>query len=252
MSALSALLSASDYFSACALPCPGFSAKERAKKDDTEEISSHIAALAEIRDKVKGIFSENAEVLSREEELAAYLSSGKIAESLTEYLLRFDEKYGELKRERGLLDYNDLEHIALELLSVPAVAEEIKQKYRHVFVDEYQDVNPVQERILSAVGGENVFLVGDIKQSIYGFRGSKSVFFAEKQSRFEAEEGASSLYLTRNFRSADAVLEAVNAQFLLAMTKENSDVDYAGGSFMERGGRYASDSGRVQIHILSK
>ncbi len=252
LSALSALLSASDYFLACALPCPGFSAKERAKKDDTEEISSHIAALAEIRDKVKGIFSENAEVLSREEELAAYLSSGKIAESLTEYLLRFDEKYGELKRERGLLDYNDLEHIALELLSVPAVAEEIKQKYRHVFVDEYQDVNPVQERILSAVGGENVFLVGDIKQSIYGFRGSKSVFFAEKQSRFEAEEGASSLYLTRNFRSADAVLEAVNAQFLLAMTKENSDVDYAGGSFMERGGRYASGSGRVQIHILSK
>ena len=115
LSALSALLSASDYFLACALPCPGFSAKERAKKDDTEEISSHIAALAEIRDKVKGIFSENAEVLSREEELAAYLSSGKIAESLTEYLLRFDEKYGELKRERGLLDYNDLEHIALEL-----------------------------------------------------------------------------------------------------------------------------------------
>lgn len=67
LSALSALLSASDYFSACALPCPGFSAKERAKKDDTEEVSSHIAALAEIRDKVKGIFSENAEVLSREE-----------------------------------------------------------------------------------------------------------------------------------------------------------------------------------------
>lgn len=252
LSALASLLSAPDYFSACSIACPPFSPKERLKKGDAEEVARHIAALADAKDKVKGIFSENAETLSRKEELAAYLSSGEIAECLTEYVLRFDEKLSSLKRERALLDYNDLEHIALELLSVPEVAEELRKKYRYVFVDEYQDVNPVQERILSAVGGENVFLVGDIKQSIYGFRGSKSIFFAEKQKKFEGTAGAHSLFLTRNFRSSDAVLDAVNAQFVLAMTKETSDVDYAGGSYMEKGGRYETNSGRVHIHLLEK
>ena len=252
LTALTEILSAPDYFAACALPCPAFSAKERLKKDDSEETAKHIAALADVKEKTKGIFAENAEILSREEELKNYLSSGELAECLAEYLLRFDEKLDELKREKALLDYNDLEHIALRLLALPAVEAELKEKYRYVFVDEYQDVNPVQERILSAVGGERVFLVGDIKQSIYGFRGSKSVFFAEKQREFESMSGANSLYLTRNFRSSDAVLEAVNSQFLLAMTKGNSDVDYSEGSYMERGGRYASDSGRVQIHIVPK
>ena len=181
LTALASLLTAPDYFAACAQPCPAFSAKERLKKDDTPQFADHVAALAAVKDKVKGIFAELADTLSREEELQNYLSSGAIAESLSEYLLKFDEKYGELKREKALLDYNDLEHIALELLSLPQIAEEVRGKYRYVFVDEYQDVNPVQEKLLSAVGGENVFLVGDIKQSIYGFRGSKSVFFAEKQ-----------------------------------------------------------------------
>lgn len=252
LSALASLLSGRDYFSACSQPCPSFSQKERLKKEDPADMARHIAALADVKDKVKAVFSECAETLSREEELKAYLSSGEIAECLVEYLLRFDDKLNELKRERGVFDYNDLEHVALKLLSLPEIAEELKRKYRYVFVDEYQDVNPVQERILSAVGGGNVFLVGDIKQSIYGFRGSKSAFFAEKQRAFEETEGANSLFLTRNFRSSDAVLNAVNSQFLLAMTKGNSDVDYANGSYMEKGGRYAPNSGRVHVHQLGK
>ncbi len=251
--ALSGLIAAEDYFSACAQPCPAFSAKERLKKEDSPEFASHVAVLADVKEKVKNIFvKDNAEVLSREQELENYLCSGKTAESLSKYLLRFDEKFGALKREKALLDYNDLEHIALELLSMPQIAEELRAKYRYVFVDEYQDVNPVQEKILSTVSGENVFLVGDIKQSIYGFRGSKSVFFAEKQKEFESIAGSNSLYLTRNFRSSDAVLEAVNEQFLRAMTKENSDLEYARGSYMEKGGRYEAQSGRVQIHFVPK
>lgn len=252
LSALAEIRASADYFSACALPCPAFGQKERKKKGDGEEMVFHIERLAAIRDKVRDIFSENAGVRTREEELAAYLSSGEIAECLAEYLLRFDDRFGELKRERALLDYNDLEHVALSLLTMPAVAEEVRKRYKYVFVDEYQDVNPVQEKILSAVGGENVFLVGDIKQSIYGFRGSKSVFFARKQQEYERAPNASSLYLTRNFRSSDAVLEAVNAQFVLAMKKDSAGIDYSSGSVMERGGRYAVNSGRVQIHFPEK
>lgn len=252
IAALKALSSARDYFSACAVPTPTFSDKERKKKGDSAEFSERVSALAALRDKTKAVYAELAKTGTREAELKKYLSAGEIAESLAEYILRFDERYAELKRERSLLDYNDLEHIALELLSLPQVQEEMRAKYRYVFVDEYQDVNPVQEKILSAVGGGNVFLVGDVKQSIYGFRGSKSLFFAEKQREFEREENASSLFLTRNFRSADEVLDAVNSQFLRAMTKENSDVDYADGSVMEKGGRYGDNRGRVRIRVLGK
>ena len=251
--ALRAIAGEPDYFSACALPAKsGFSIprKESAKKDDSEEDTLHMARLAKICDSVKkDIFEDCAKVRSRAEELDDYLRSGEIAECLVEYLLRLDDRLWELKRERGVLDYNDLEHVALSLLSQPAVAEEMKAKYKYVFVDEYQDVNPVQEKILSAVSGENVFLVGDVKQSIYGFRGSKSEFFVRKQREFEGTEGASSLFLTRNFRSADAVLDAVNSQFLRAMTNETAGIDYAAGSVMERGGRYETNSGRVQVHI---
>lgn len=118
---------------------------------------SHIERLAAIRDKVRDIFSENAGVRTREEELAAYLSSGEIAECLAEYLLRFDDRFGELKRERALLDYNDLEHVALSLLTMPAVAEEVRKRYKYVFVDEYQDVNPVQEKFFPRWAGKTCF-----------------------------------------------------------------------------------------------
>ena len=134
---------------------------------------------------------------------------------------------------------------------MPEIAEETKQKYRYVFVDEYQDVNPVQEAILSRVWAGNVFLVGDVKQSIYGFRGSKSKFFVDTQKLFEQGLG-NSLVMKRNFRSSDKVLDAVNKQFSLAMTKETCEVEYENSSYMERGGAYPLADGDVKIHIIPK
>lgn len=141
-----------------------------------------------------------AEVPVRAKALEDYLEAGKVAQSVAKIRAAFPkEKYNAEKREKNVLDYNDLEHIALSLLEDEAVREELRQKYPYVFVDEYQDVNPVQERLLSAVGGENVFLVGDVKQAIYGFRGSRSEYFAKKRGDFAAEEGAYSLSMNSNF-----------------------------------------------------
>ena len=247
--ALENVLKTEDYFAACALSKPAFTAKRTSKKDSDEK-KAHIERLAALKAKTVKIYDEEfAETLTRSEELEKFLASGELAAALGAYLLKFDEKYSALKTERGVLDYADLEHIALGLLKDEEIAAETRGKYRYVFVDEYQDVNPVQEAILSRVAGENVFLVGDVKQSIYGFRGSKSKFFAEKQKAFEDGEGES-LVMKRNFRSADAVLDAVNTQFSLLMTKETSTVDYARDSYMERGGRYALNDGKVRIHLL--
>ena len=245
------LLLAPDYFAFKAVEKPKFTANRKGKDADAERLA-HIAKLSFLKERVVDAYeSETAKLLSYEEELARFVRSGETAAALAVYLLKFDEKYARLKMERGVLDYNDLEHKALALLGDAEIAAEIKGKYRYVFVDEYQDVNPVQEEIVSRLSGENLFLVGDVKQSIYGFRGSKSRFFVEKQKQFEGGDGIS-LFMTRNFRSSDKVLDAVNRQFSLAMTTDVCSVDYAHGSFMERGGRYALNSGKVAVHYLGE
>ena len=246
-------MNAKDYFDALAKSVqPKLTAKSSSKKD-TPEKKEHVERLAFLRDRVVATFKEEFKnVQSREVELANFLMMGKTAAALAVYLLKFDKKYEERKNERGVLDYNDLEHKALALLKMPEIAEELRNKYRYVFVDEYQDVNPVQEEIIRCLAADNLFLVGDVKQSIYGFRGSQSKFFVQKQTELSNPDVGQSLYMKYNFRSTDAVLDAVNEQFSLAMTKRVCDVDYANDGRMERGGRYAMNSGKVQIHFVEK
>ncbi|MBQ8291358.1 MAG: UvrD-helicase domain-containing protein [Clostridia bacterium] len=247
--ALDAVTRTADYFEACALEKPQFQRKEATTKASDEYILQ-VERLALLKDKTAEIYEkEFAQTGTREEELAAFLRSGKTAAAMADMLLKFDERYSQLKAERGVLDYNDLEHKALELLQNEDVVNELREKYRYVFVDEYQDVNPVQEAIVNRISGENLFLVGDVKQSIYGFRGSKSVYFTQKRKQFD-EEGGANLLLTRNFRSSDEVLDAVNKQFELAMTPRNAGLDYKHDSYMEKSGRYGEHLGRVRIHYL--
>lgn len=255
------MASAPDYFALASIPKPKLPQNRKDKKKVLETEQDwlahndwlwHIDRLGFLKDRVgKFVEDEIYELLSREEELQAFLRSGELADALATYLLIYDKKYEDLKKERGVLDYNDLEHKSLELLSKEEIANEVRQKYRYVFVDEYQDVNPVQEELVNRIGGDNLFLVGDVKQAIYGFRGSKSKFFVEKQTEFE-KTGGKNLKMTYNFRSADEVLDAVNAQFSLSMTKRVCSVDYKDDSYMEKGGRYEKNSGRVRVHFVAE
>ena len=174
---------APDYFTAIKTQKRSPS-KERVGKR-SEEYIQKVNELVALRDeKYYALFKDFEKLGTLNEEKQAFLASGELARALAKYILKFDEEYTALKRERNLLDYNDLEHLSLSLLSDPKILEEIRGRYTHVFVDAYQDVNPVQEKLLSLIGNENVFLVGDVKQAIYGFRGSKSKYFGEKQSEF--------------------------------------------------------------------
>ncbi len=247
--ALRAVIDCTDYFGACALQKPKFTVNRKGKNDATETLQ-HIERLAALKEKIVKIYDKELAVTQdKAEELGAFLKSAQTAAALSKYLTLFDEKYSALKADYGVLDYNDLEHKTLALLSKENVANDLRAKYKYVFVDEYQDVNPVQEAIICKISDKNLFLVGDVKQSIYGFRGSQSKFFVEKQAEF-ARNGGENLKLTRNFRSSDAVLDAVNSQFSLAMNLTTSQVDYARDSFMEKGGRYALNDGRVQLHRI--
>ena len=183
-------------------------------------------------------------------ELSRFLDSGKTAAAFSRLILQFDDEYFALKKDENKLDYNDLEHLTLQLLQNPEIRGEIFNKYKYVFVDEYQDVNPVQEEIISSMGGE-VFLVGDVKQAIYGFRGSKSLFFAEKFNRFEGGEGTA-LRLSGNFRSGDKVLGFVNRLFSEVMREDTCGFSYKNNSEMTAAGQYPRDCGNASIWVFGK
>ena len=136
-----------------------------------------------------------------------------------ECAMRLDDAYRAAKTQRARLDFADLERHALRLLGSDAIAREVSERWDHVLVDEYQDINPLQDAILARVSRAavvhypgNLFMVGDVKQSIFGFRQADCGIFLEKLSRFSAG-GARDvrLDLSSNFRSRPEVLSAVNA-----------------------------------------
>ena len=174
-------------------------------------------------------------------EFAHFAESRARAAGLAKLVLMYDEEYTRLKREAGVLDYGDLEHLALAVLKKEEAREAVRKTYRFIFVDEYQDVNPMQGEILKALTGEELFVVGDKKQAIYGFRGSRTSYFTAME-----EECGGALLLDRNFRSAENILDAVNTIFTAVF---RSAADYPP---MSGGDRYAGHRGEVLFHTVEK
>lgn len=199
---------------------------------------------------VKKYAAVRKDIADEQTELQRFLESGRTAVAFANLVLEFDAEYSTIKNDENKLDYNDLEHLTLQLLEDEGVRAEINSKYHHVFVDEYQDVNPVQEEIISSLGGE-VFLVGDVKQAIYGFRGSKSLFFAEKYNRFEGG-GGTALRLSGNFRSCKNVLTFVNFLFGDVMHDKVCGFNYKNNAEMVAAGNYPEDCGYAKIELFGK
>lgn len=194
---------------------------------------------------------------------------------LAELVLRFDEEYKKKKRERGLLDFSDLEHLTLNILTsvdengeiVPSeVALQFRKYFDEVLVDEYQDSNNVQEVIINMVSrkladNHNVFMVGDIKQSIYRFRQADPGLFLEKYENYSREEGAENRVITlyKNFRSREEVIDGVNYIFKTVMSKTVGELEYTDEEALNLGADYKSleDSeaivgGPVELHLIEK
>ncbi|MCH5159376.1 MAG: UvrD-helicase domain-containing protein [Clostridiales bacterium] len=182
--------------------------------------------LTEYRRKYAALFRvQNGETLSTlwEENRRAQAYTGKLAE----IVVRFDEAYFEAKKQRGGVDYDDLEHLCLKLLDDDATRMEIRSRYRYIFVDEYQDTNPIQEAIVRAISSpDNLFMVGDVKQSIYGFRGCEPSIFTDKYSDYKATDKGRVEELNDNFRTNTEILDFVNFVFNRVMTNDFGKVDY--------------------------
>lgn len=155
--------------------------------------------------------------------------------TLEKCVAALDEGYSKAKRERGVIDYGDMEHMALRLLRRPDIGEAYRQKFEYIFIDEYQDANSVQEALISAIKREdNLFMVGDVKQSIYRFRQAEPALFMGKYNE-PASFNGQVIDLNTNFRSAGAVINAVNAVFSRTMSREFGGVDYDGRAALVRG-----------------
>lgn len=190
-----------------------------------------------------------------------------VMDGLVTLTLDFAKAYGAAKKEKGWIDFSDLEHFCLQILLAPdaspehpmpsAAAEELRSQYEEVFIDEYQDTNGVQELITRLVSGEdNRFMVGDIKQSIYRFRLADPTLFLEKYQSFSRDEKAVQrcIDLGRNFRSVPVVLDAVNTVFSRAMTAEAAGMDYGEREKLYAGRQAPDDErwigGPVEVDIV--
>ncbi|MDQ0214784.1 ATP-dependent helicase/nuclease subunit A [Oikeobacillus pervagus] len=182
----------------------------------------------------------------------------EIITSLAELVLKFSIKFKEMKKEKGLVDFSDLEHNCLAILTdpftdgterIPSEAALYYQRhFKEVLIDEYQDVNLVQEAILQLVkaGGEadgNMFMVGDVKQSIYRFRLAEPNLFLEKYRRFTPDGEGSGLRidLSRNFRSRGEVLSGTNYLFKQTMGVQVGEIEYNEQAELVKGASYPED-----------
>ena len=213
----------------------------RGNKHD-KELQEQIKALrASYRD--KGIEQLQKEMLaeSPEEMLAMMQQMDAPVRELVQLTIDFGKAFAEKKREDGIIDFADMEHFALQILvtrdedgnSVPsATAKELQEYYEEIMTDEYQDSNYVQEMILTSIsrGPEQspyLFMVGDVKQSIYQFRLARPDLFMDKYHAYDTEEGGNRrIDLRQNFRSRASVLESANYIFERIMRQDFGGIAY--------------------------
>lgn len=187
--------------------------------------------------------------------------------NLVELTIAFHKAYDEAKKEQGIMDFSDLEHLCLALLVEPGteddpqpseVALELQDTFKEIMVDEYQDTNGVQETIIKLISRvDNRFYVGDVKQAIYSFRMADSSLFMNKYNTYGLMNDAVErrIDLAKNFRSHENILTATNFIFYQIMTQEAAELDYGEKESLIPG-RIVEEApsdwvgGAVELHLL--
>ena len=194
----------------------------------------------------------------------------EILKLLKKVVLEFEETYGKVKLERNVIDFNDIEHLALKILIkeedgkyVPTeVAKKYKDKFEEIAIDEYQDSNMVQEYILTSISkGNNIFMVGDVKQSIYKFRQAMPELFLGKYEKYKLKKDKTEnddlkIQLFKNFRSRENILSTSNLVFQEIMSKKLGDVEYNEDEYLNLGANYpdienVDFAGKTEIDVIN-
>lgn len=244
-----------------------------AAKETDEQAKEHVKR---IRDNVKGEIKrlkESVFLTNSEDTLRDIKTLYPLIQCLTQLVSEFGKRYAAKKSKKSIVDFNDLEHFCLEILSdrdeqghhtSSKVADSYRERFVEILVDEYQDSNEVQETIVRMIskvdiGTPNVFMVGDVKQSIYRFRQAKPELFLEKYHAYSMEQGElyRKILLFKNFRSRKEIVDAVNFIFKQIMSLRVGELDYTdqealypGAAFEENNRANTVVGGPVELHLV--
>ena len=228
----------------------------------------------EIRDKVKKQFMKDREtylIYNSEQIISDIRYMYTILKKIENIIYKFSEVFENKKREKNVIDFNNIEHFALDILVKEEngkfvqteTAKKYMERFEEILIDEYQDSNMVQEQILTSISnGRNMFMVGDVKQSIYKFRQARPELFLEKYDTYKLKENLNEndnlkIQLFKNFRSRKNILEITNTIFENIMSKKLGDIEYNENEFLKQDKDYEKPenkdinyAGKAELHII--
>ena len=239
-------------------------------ENEVKEYSKNIRDS--VKERIKAI-TKKIFIYSSKEANEDINSMYNMLDSLAMIILKFTERYQKNKKEKNIIDFNDIEHFALKILvqkgengkyQPTEIAKLYKNKFEEIAIDEYQDSNLVQEYILTTISKDNnIFMVGDVKQSIYKFRQARPELFLEKYDKYELStnnekscEKDTKIQLFQNFRSRKNILDLTNIVFSNIMSKKLGDIDYNENEYLNCSANYEKPeenkkiAGKVELDII--
>lgn len=206
------------YEAASSLKYPTKTKKSTEIETEYKEIGKE-----KIKELLKSIKNE-----TKEESINEILNSKETVLLLLEISKKLQTKLDQYKFSENSFDFIDIAKLAINLVKeYPIIREELKSNYDEILIDEYQDTSDLQEELMNLIGDNNLYMVGDIKQSIYRFRNANPYIFKKKYEDYEDGNGGIKIDLTKNFRSRSEVLSDINFIYNDIMTLEHGDADYS-------------------------
>ena len=224
--------------------------------------SAEYQAIKVRRDGVKKDLDElhNSYFIYSNDQLSKLIQAAKaMVQELVKVTIRYRNDYQETKLQRHLLDFSDLEHYAYQILTDNteaglAVRKQLQQHFKEILVDEYQDTNRLQDELLNQLHDpqlNHMFMVGDVKQSIYRFRQADPTLFLEKGQRFDGQDAANeTISLADNFRSMQGVVNFTNLIFTQLMDKEVGRMNYDDQAKLKYGAKWYEDGDQPAAELL--
>ena len=210
-------------------------------RNSEDDVKAYFAKLSELRKRAKDYLMYP----SYQEMKDAIWATEGYAKEIVSILLELDQKMMELKHEEDTYDFTDISKMAIQLLlDHPDIKEEVKQSFQEIMIDEYQDTSDLQETFISLIANHNVYMVGDIKQSIYRFRNANPYIFKEKYENYQKGIDGFKIDLNKNFRSRKEVLDNVNLMFDLLMDSIVGGADYKASHRMVFGNTSYEEQGK--------
>ena len=229
---------------------------------DKKVVSNLKEETKKARDNVKKRISKAVSqtfIYNTEEAVEDINAMYPILKKIKDVTLKFMEKFSEKKSNKNIMDFSDIEHYALKILlkkdengiyQKTEVAKKYEEKFNEIAIDEYQDSNLVQEYILTSISNEkNIFMVGDVKQSIYRFRQAKPELFLDKYQKYglEPNEYGQKIKLFKNFRSRENILDTTNLIFSDIMSADFGEIEYDESEYLNLGATYEEPTENVEF-----